>query len=265
MEWDADCCIGFSAVDARREELFDTVRRLQTRNSMLDQEKVLLALKAAAQYASQVFPIEEELMREVFFPGLISHQEEHQNFKKEAIHFLEGLKNSDEDDLKRIVVFLNHFVERHLLGSDIEFARFKFEMALRQEALKIEMREKEFRQKPIEKIQKLKHLFKEKLINADDFRERKVKIFAEHLVSRGLPSIKKGIEDLDYFQKNDHLSEKEKKLAIIEFLGKVDLEKSLADLQEVEEKLILLNSFFEFELVSEEAFLNLKDKVLSQI
>ncbi len=264
MEWDADCCIGFSVVDARREELFDTVRKLQRRMNP-NKETVHFALKTAAQYASQVFPIEEELMREIFYPALMKHQEQHQNFKRVVSTFLAGLRNDEGEEMDEIVLFLNSWVEQHLLNSDIEFGQYKVEMSNQQAHHSLLEQVRELRQKPVDKILKLKHLFKEKLISIEDFKERKVKVFADYLRERGLSQLKAGIEDLEYFQKNDHLSEKEKKLVIIEFLEKIDLQKSLEDLNDIEEKLILLNSFFEMELVAEDVYIDIKDKVLSQI
>jgi hypothetical protein len=164
-----------------------------------------------------------------------------------------------------IVQFLKSWVEQHLLSSDIEFGKYKVEISDQQAHHSLLEQVRELRQKPVDKILKLKHLFKEKLISIEDFKERKIKIFADYLREKGLSQLKSGIEDLDYFQKNDHLSDKEKKLVIIEFLGKIDLKKSLEDLVGVEEKLILLNSFFEMELVPEDVYIEIKDKVLSQI
>ncbi len=265
MEWDSSCCIGFDAIDIRREELFSIIRKLVKKNETQTSESVFAALKAVTKYASSQFPIEEELMRDVFFPGLIEHMEQHFQIKKQVSQFLYAYKDGKAENLDEIVRFLLRWLDTHILGTDLRFGEFRSQMFDKQEQAVREKKAAEIRQKPIEKIGKLKYLFKEKLINSDDFKDRKVKIFAGYLEERGLAELKASLTDLDCFQKEDHLSEKEKKLAIIEFLGKVNLEKSLNELQEIESKLLLLNSFFEFEMVKEPLYIELKEKVLSQI
>ncbi|MFZ5950580.1 MAG: bacteriohemerythrin [Candidatus Rifleibacteriota bacterium] len=265
MEWDLNCCIGFDAIDTRRQELFAIIRKLVKKNETQTSESVFSALKAVTQYASSMFPVEEELMRDVFFPGLVEHMEQHFQVKKQVAQFLYAYKDGNVENIDEIVRFLLRWLDTHILGLDLKFGEYRSQMFDKQEQAEREKRISEIRQKPIDKINKLKHLFKEKLINSDDFKDRKVKIFAGYLAERGLIELKGSLSDLDCFQKDDHLSEKEKKLAIMEFLGKVNLEKSLTELEEIESKLLLLNSFFEFEMVKDPLYSELKEKVLSQI
>jgi hemerythrin-like metal-binding protein len=265
MQWDESCNIGFDAVDSRREELFDLVQTLANNNSNGNKAKILQALKNVAQYASQQFSIEEELMRDISFPAYNKHFEEHEKFKRNVAGYLSELKNGNSCSFDEVVRFLKSWINQHILGTDIEFGKFKND-CLEKEAQSYEdKRVSELRGRPIEKLHKLKHLFREKLITVEDFKHRKVKIFSEHLGVRSLELLKEGITDLEFFYKNGYLTEKEKKFVIADFLDQVDLHKSLEELKDIEGKLILLNSFYECELVEEPQYLEFKEKVLSQI
>lgn len=265
MEWNKESCIGFDAIDLKREELFRLIIKLVDVEVGKADEKLFPALKATAEYASHQFPVEEELMRDVFFPGLIEHLEQHNYLKKQVSAYLVSLKEGNVSEPEEIVRFLLRWLNNHILGSDLKFSRYRDSTFEKQEEFVKEQKSQDEKHRPLEKIQKLKSLFKEKLISIDDFKERKIKILADYCRQSGLEKLKSSLHDLELFQKEDHISEKERKQIIQDYLGKLDLEKSLVDMKEIEGKLILLNSFFEFELVNEEKYLDLKDRVLNEI
>lgn len=265
MEWDLSCNVGFASIDHKREELFNLIRPLIRNNGGGLDARVFQALKATAQYASQQFPVEEELMRGDGYPGLAEHQEQHNQLRKQVISYLSSVKEGESSRIGEIVRFLLRLLDQHILGSDLKFSDYRESSFQKNKENELEQQIIAVKQRPIEKILKLKNLFKEKLITIDDFKDRKVKIFAEYLKERGLENLRMSFNDLEEFQKNDHLNEKERKLVIIEFLARLDLCNSLESLNGIEEKLVLLNTFFECEMVDEEAFQNHKDKILSQI
>ncbi len=265
MKWDESYNIGFDAVDARREELFYVIKELSLTSFGNRKEKIVNALKLTAHYASQCFPIEEELMRDMLYPELIIHHEKHTELKKQVSRFLVALKDEDNCDFDKIIRFLLDWLEQHVLCDDLKYREYRLSTFKMQEDCLKEQELSAKKQIPLNKLAKLKHLFKEKLITIDDFKERKIKIFSAYLESQGLDKLKCSIADLEFFQANDSLTENEKWAAILEFLSSVNLNQSIEDLEDVEDKLILLNSFYECELVGENEYLEYKDKVLSQI
>jgi hemerythrin len=265
MKWEESYNIGFDAIDARRQELFDVIKELSFTSSANRKEKIVNALKLTAHYASQGFPIEEELMRDMLYPELVLHQQKHIELKKQVSRCLVSLKDERSCNFDDIIRFLLDWLEQHVLCDDLKYREYRLSTFKKQEDCLKEQELTAKKQIPLNKLAKLKYLFKEKLITIDDFKERKIKIFSAYLESKGLDKLKNSIADLEFFQANDNLTENEKWSAILEFLSSVNLNQSINDLEDVEDKLILLNSFYECELVAENEYLDYKDKILSQI
>ncbi|GAB4275701.1 MAG: hypothetical protein Kow0029_17110 [Candidatus Rifleibacteriota bacterium] len=265
MKWDESCCVGFQAIDDKRYELFEVISSLINEKSQKKKIKILEALKLTAKYASNQFPVEEELMRDVFFPALVEHIGQHQELKRQVSNYLIALKSDENTNLEEISSFLLRWLNNHILGYDLKFGKYRTDTLREQDEHAVGLKEIEVQAKPIERLAKLKKLFQEKLISIEDFKEKKIKIFADHLRGRGLENLRDSIIDLQKYVMQGHINDKEKGLVLVEFFSNVDLDNSLKEINELEAKLILVNTFYECGLIEEEKFQSLKEKILSEI
>ena len=115
------------------------------------------------------------------------------------------------------------------------------------------------------RLDKLKELFRIKLIEIDDFKAKKINLFESIFVELGVNKISEGISDLDHFLRHDVISSKEMNAIIASYLAKLDLEKDLEMIPEIEDKLIFVRLFREHEIINEDKFVELKTRILTAI
>ena len=80
LQWTQALSVGIPEIDAQHQELFLRVDRLVTSMLSDDHGEVGPMLAFLADYAVTHFSTEERFMREVGYPGLPSHREEHERF-----------------------------------------------------------------------------------------------------------------------------------------------------------------------------------------
>jgi len=267
MKWDQSLSIGCELVDSQHKELIHLVDNLESSLSKgLQPQQIGAALKFIVNYTRHHFKTEEEFMESIGFDGLESHKKLHNDLIKSVTDILIDLKAGKDLDPQDLVSFLVAWVKDHVIEEDMkigEYARQQKNLIDKQnECLKMTRKRRE---DAVSRLEKLKNLFRQKLIAIEDFKDQKIRIFANMLGDLGYNRFREGIDDLSYFRAQDIISHNEHKAITIAFLEKSTLDQCLKEASDLEGKLLLLRSYHEFELISDDKFDQAKTAVLESI
>ena len=267
MKWDQSLSIGCELVDSQHKELIHLVDNLESAlGKGLQPQQIGAALKFIVNYTRHHFKTEEEFMDSIGFDGLESHKKLHNDLIKSVTDILKDLKAGKDLDQQDLVNFLVAWVKDHVIEEDMkigEFARQQKSLIDKQnECLRLTVKRRE---DAVGRLDKLKNLFRQKLIAIEDFKEQKIRIFANMLADLGYNRFREGVEDLNCFLAKDVICHNEHKAIVIAFLEKSTLEQSLKEASDLEGKLLLLRSFHEFELISDDKFDQAKTAILESI
>jgi len=125
VEWNKKYSIGLDQVDNHHQHLFFLLNKFydifiidakfNDLNDLFDE---------LIDYATYHFAYEERLMKESMFTSIEKHENEHRMFSKRIVE-LEGFAKYDAKHiLIDAVVFMNEWLQAHILKSDAEFGRF---------------------------------------------------------------------------------------------------------------------------------------------
>jgi hypothetical protein len=81
----------------------------------------------------------------------------------------------------------------------------------------------------------------------------------------GLNQLRAGFDDLHYFLSQNVICHNELRAVVVAFLQKSDLQKGLSEIIEIENKLLYLRSFHEFEMITDSQFDDCKAKILDAL
>ncbi|MBU1108033.1 MAG: bacteriohemerythrin [Candidatus Riflebacteria bacterium] len=267
MEWDQSFSIGCDIVDSQHKELICLVDQLESSlENRLVPQQLGAALKFIVNYTRHHFSAEEAFMETIGFDELENHKKLHNNLIKEVTDILLSLKHGENLNSEDLVKFLVDWVLKHVQEEDQKigiFARKKKHLAEQSECKLKAVNSR--RQLILTRLEKLKGLFKQKLIEIEDFKEQKVKTLANMLKELGLNQLRAGFDDLDYFLSQDVICKNERKAIVVAFLQKSDLQKGLSEIIEIEDKLLYLRSFHEFEMITDNKFDSLKAEILDTV
>ncbi|PKL46407.1 MAG: hypothetical protein CVV42_16600 [Candidatus Riflebacteria bacterium HGW-Riflebacteria-2] len=267
MKWDQSFSIGCDLVDIQHKELICLVDQLESSlESGLTPQQLGAALKFIVNYTRHHFSAEEAFMEKIGFDELENHKKLHSNLIKEVTDILLSLKHGENLNPENLVKFLVDWVLKHVQEEDQKigmFARNRKHLAEQTECkLKAEHSR---RQLTLARLEKLKDLFKQKLIKIEDFKEQKVKTFTNMLREVGLNQLRAGFDDLYYFLSQSVICNHELKAIVVSFLQTSDLQKGLAEIIEIEDRLLYLRSFQEFEMITDDQFDNYKAEILDAL
>lgn len=122
MEWHDGLSTGNELIDRQHRSLLECVaevRRTGARGGVL---KSALAMDALRSYVAVHFATEEDLLRIHGYPRLDEHIVEHREF----IARLDALmkENVCRNNSAELVAFFDHWLENHLLMSDMDYAPY---------------------------------------------------------------------------------------------------------------------------------------------
>jgi hemerythrin-like metal-binding protein len=123
--WTERYSVNIAVLDRQHQALFDTINELKDAltgghgATVLDE-----VLKELFDYASAHFATEEKLMTEHAFPGLERHRAEHQRFARTIEKFLEDYKAGKTGVPVEIMLFLQSWLQEHLLKTDKAYSAY---------------------------------------------------------------------------------------------------------------------------------------------
>ena len=127
IAWIPSLAIGVAEIDAQHKALFERAGRFEAAVRAREPDYRLEELFAfLAEYALEHFTAEEEFMREVSYPRLVEHIQEHREFKR-RFGSLVPHWNSEGDSqavLIALLGFLESWLTEHVTDSDQRIGDF---------------------------------------------------------------------------------------------------------------------------------------------
>lgn len=125
IQWDERFLIGVSQLDEHHQHLFFLSNRFyDIFTSNAPHTDLSPLFDELIDYAIYHFAAEEELMHEYKFPELEMHKREHDTFSVRLVEMEKDFHADRKHLLIEVVVFLNNWLNGHILQSDAEFGRF---------------------------------------------------------------------------------------------------------------------------------------------
>jgi len=123
--WTERYSVNIAVLDRQHQALFDTVNELKDAlTSGLGSGVVEEVLKKLSDYALNHFAAEELLMTEHGFPGLETHRAEHERFARNVEKFLEDYKAGKTGVPVALMLFLQSWLQEHLLKTDKAYSAY---------------------------------------------------------------------------------------------------------------------------------------------
>ncbi|GFO69095.1 hypothetical protein GMLC_26740 [Geomonas limicola] len=122
IEWNAGFMLGIGEIDQHHKQL------VQLLNDTYDEFRAgarigLPVIEQLIDHAERIFTLEEQLMREVCYPQLGEHLNEHEGFTSRIGGFKANYTNSEGTSIE-LLWFLCNWVTHHLRETDAELAQF---------------------------------------------------------------------------------------------------------------------------------------------
>ncbi len=267
MYWDESLSVGCDLIDGQHKELINLVTELEeSARSGLTNEQLARALKFIVNYTRHHFLAEEELMKSIGFNELPHHRELHNELVHKVTEILLQMKEGKDPEAPNLIQFFIEWVKKHVNEEDRKIGTYWRKWSNGAKVMDCRIKSvSERRAAIIPRLDKLKELFRIKLIEIDDFKAKKQSLFEGLFVELGPNKIAEGLSDLDHFLKVDIIGSKERDLIIEGYLRKLNPEADLEVISEVEDKLIFVRLLRERELITEEKFNQLKTRILEAI
>lgn len=267
MEWKDAYAIGVKEIDSQHRELVDMVTRLENALST-DQEKQEIGnlLKFLVDYTKRHFSAEEEIMMDSGYPELSRHKELHKTLIDEVTGVLIGLKKGQSIDPKKIASFLRDWLVNHILDEDKKIGEHISQKDQTNGAS--DFISPLHLPELMEKFEKIKTLFTQKLISEQDHLEKK-----SHFLN-DLGTVRKDDEEKDILKRFEFISDlfgkklitkdeaKTSKAMIIEHYAVDDL---LSGIPNIDDRFHFLKSLLEEGILPSEKYDELKSKLLMDI
>ncbi|GAB4275696.1 MAG: hypothetical protein Kow0029_17100 [Candidatus Rifleibacteriota bacterium] len=232
-------------------------------NKKVSGNQLSYILRFLVGYTRYHFSAEEAFMKQIGYPLLEEHRIIHDQLIEKVTRILLDLKEGKVIDAKTIGEFLTDWVKNHIMNEDKKIGEFfREEKSSAHESSNCECDEK----KPlIQRIEKIKDLFAKKLISSEDFKEQKIKIISSHFESRGIKKLINFLEDLEFLQRSNLISEEEKESVLQHVLSSVKLSDALNSVGEIEQKLLIIRTYQDLDLIDDEEIASKKAAILKEI
>lgn len=129
-EFSENLITGNELIDSQHKELIDRINKLL--ESCEDSNAKLVAVKTLdylADYTDFHFSAEEQLQREIDYPGFAKHKEQHDDFKKTIAELDEMLQEEEgpsEAFVEKVEKNVIQWFYTHIEGFDRSVAEYKF-------------------------------------------------------------------------------------------------------------------------------------------
>lgn len=123
IQWSEDYDLGVEIIDAQHRMLFEIAANLTNKNATdRGHEVVGTILCQLADYVGYHFCYEEEVMRQLNFPGLEEHKIQHEILILRLGRLIYEFEQGKEGIVEETVRFVNEWITRHILIDDREIA-----------------------------------------------------------------------------------------------------------------------------------------------
>lgn len=124
ISWSNDLLIGVPTIDTQHWELYELCQQLTLAAASADPlPNTERALAFLTRYLDEHFRDEEQLMQSLDYPGFHAHRDSHARFRTQLAPMLARAAR-DIEIARKVSNALTAWFEKHILGQDLELARF---------------------------------------------------------------------------------------------------------------------------------------------
>jgi len=125
FEWKPQYSVQIASIDGQHQNLFRIAGELLAAMSS-GQGKIALSriLERLVQYTSVHFAHEERLMRLHDYPDLAAHKAQHDELKKQVLHFQADFEAGRANMTVQLLHFLKDWLSKHIAESDQKYAPY---------------------------------------------------------------------------------------------------------------------------------------------
>jgi hemerythrin-like metal-binding protein len=122
--WNSRYETGIGLIDSQHQSLFAAVNQLaDSFRKGQAQEQATASLDFLVAYALEHFQTEEQHMREIGFPGLLQHAQEHARLLEKA-HALQEAHAEGLPVTMQVTIFFADWLKHHIIDMDLLYVNF---------------------------------------------------------------------------------------------------------------------------------------------
>ena len=125
FRWTEGYRVNIALLDQQHRQLIETVNELDQALRTGEGKSVVEAvLDKLVEYALVHFTAEERLMQQHDFPGLSTHQTQHEMFRQKIATYLDDQKAGKPGVPVSLLLFMQEWMKQHLLTTDRQYSAF---------------------------------------------------------------------------------------------------------------------------------------------
>jgi hemerythrin len=125
LKWRPELLLNVAEIDRQHREMVDCASRLHEAISEgQTQEQIRPMMSALIAFTEMHFNSEEAMMLAHAFDGHAAHRSEHQKLLKQIYLVDKDLSSGRVDPCQALALFVQVWIEPHILSSDRQFAEF---------------------------------------------------------------------------------------------------------------------------------------------
>lgn len=131
IKWSSDLSVGIGEIDGQHKKLVALINRLHAAmRERKGHDELRQIIDGLIDYSINHFAFEEKYFEEFNYPETEEHKAEHTRFVKQISDFKKGF---DQDRMMLsmdIMIFLKHWLLKHIQGTDKKYSEFFIEKGL---------------------------------------------------------------------------------------------------------------------------------------
>jgi len=125
FEWKPEYSVNIPEIDAQHQRLFALAAELHGAMTQGKAKAVLeQSLARLVDYTRTHFAAEERFMRKYQYPEAGAHKVQHDQLTAQVLDFQKKFQRSETSLSINLMVFLKNWLERHILGSDLQYSAY---------------------------------------------------------------------------------------------------------------------------------------------
>lgn len=131
IEWGDEFLIGIREIDNQHKQLVGLINALHQMQRNHSQEFLDRVFNTLIEYTKVHFYQEEQLLKNVGYPGFEEHKKGHASFVRQLYVLRDGFKRDVPETAANVLQFLKAWLTTHILVHDMEYRDFMKERRIK--------------------------------------------------------------------------------------------------------------------------------------